>query len=76
MLLASPVLVQNPNVWSPLKWPYCFHFSHLFTFHGTEGVTAPSNPQVAKIPATKKANKQENQFAMKVLIHVSLSGNV
>lgn len=46
----SPVLVQNPNVWSPLKWPYCFHFSHLFTFHArAEGVTAPHvNPKLPK----------------------------
>ena len=32
----------------PIRWPYCFHFSHLFTFHGTVRSLLPAIPKEQK----------------------------
>lgn len=73
MLFASPVLVQNSNLWSPLRGLIAFTSATSSLFMELWGHCSEQSPG-SKNLCTKKANKQEKQFKMKVLIHVSLSG--
>lgn len=73
MLLASPVLVQNSNVWSLLRGLIAFTSATSSLFTELWGHCCEQSPG-SKNLCTKKANKQAKQFKMKVLIYVNLSG--